>query len=233
MLLGPGPALAAINAHRTDGAVIEQNLVLRTAYHGIRFAGRASIRRNVVIDSCLRLSDCGAIYTWRRNAEDRRPAAEVRQNVIAGVLGDASVKFGVNDWFVGIYIDDYSNNVRVSDNVVVGANQGIYLHNTWNVEVEGNFVRARHRPLVDALDAGRRLPYRTEDNRWIDNSSEAQSVKRRWRKDDGAEAPFSFDEPLFLDLEPEGRALPAPQGRCSPARGVPEGLPVVTVRECT
>lgn len=169
MHLAPGPALAAINVHRTDAALVQGNLVQRSAYHGIRFAGDARVEGNLVLDSCLLLSDCAGIYTWRRHAEDVRAEAWVTGNVVAGVRGDTSVKLGVNDWFVGIYLDNYSNHVTVSDNLVVDANQGIYLHDAWQVRVHNNVVRAALRPLVNAADPGKLAPERVQLQTVADN----------------------------------------------------------------
>lgn len=149
---GPRPSLAAINAHRTESATIEENIVENSAYHGIRFSGNARIRRNYVNQSCLLLSDCAAIYTWRRNAADRRPHSEIIGNLIVGVSGDTSVKLGVNDWFAGIYLDEFSNDILVESNIISGVNQGIYLHNAYNNEVRNNVVRAFKKTLIDAAD---------------------------------------------------------------------------------
>ncbi|MDR7271775.1 parallel beta-helix repeat protein [Pelomonas saccharophila] len=167
---GPRPVLAAINAHRTDASVVEDNQVDRSAYHGIRIAADARVRNNQVRHSCLRLSDCAAIYTWRRNADDRRPRSEISGNVIEGVGGDTSVKLGVNDYFVGIYLDEFANDVNVERNVIVDANQGIYLHNAYNNSVVGNTVAVRGKPKIDAAD-DKQLGAMAErpKNAWADN----------------------------------------------------------------
>jgi hypothetical protein len=144
----PRPSLGAIYAQRTARATITDNVVSDSAYHGIRFAGDARVLRNVVSRSCQHLSDCGALYTWRRNAADRRPASEVAWNVIDGAAGDTSVKLGVNDWFAGIYLDDHSNGVRVHHNVIAGVNQGIYLHDSYDDVVRDNLVCASLHPYV-------------------------------------------------------------------------------------
>jgi parallel beta-helix repeat protein len=167
---GPRPVLAAINAHRTDAAVIENNEVDRSAYHGIRIAADARVRNNQVRRSCLRLSDCAAIYTWRRNADDRRPHSEISGNVIEGVAGDTSVKLGVNDYFAGIYLDDFANDVKVERNVIVDANQGIYLHNAFGNSVVGNIVAVRGQPKIDAADANKQgAMAERPKNAWTDN----------------------------------------------------------------
>lgn len=204
---GLRPALAAINAHRTDAATVEDNLVERSAYHGIRFAGDALIRRNTVVQSCLLLSDCAALYTWRRNATDVRPHSKVTGNLVIGVAGDTSVKLGVNDWFVGIYLDEFTSDVEVSGNVLAGVNQGIYLHNAWAVDVRGNLVAARLRTLIDA---GERLPAdpaRTP-NRMAGNDELLGDYDARPRRAASASADGS-DEPPEVDIVAAGRGSTA------------------------
>lgn len=150
LFLGPGPSLAAINAHRTDAATVEENQVRNAAYIGIRFSGDARIRGNIVESACLLLSDCGAIYTWRRGQHDQRSPVEVSGNVIIHVKGDTTVKFGVNDWFAGIYLDEWTRSANVSQNLVVNAGQGVYLHNARNNLVNDNFViGARHKSFIE------------------------------------------------------------------------------------
>lgn len=136
----PKTALAAINAHRTSRAVIDNNLVDGSAYIGIRFSGDAQVRRNVVLQTCQVLSDCGAIYTWRRDVNHVAPASDISHNTIIGVNGDTSVRYSMVDFFSGIYLDDFTRDVDVLDNVVVDAAQGIYVHNAVRNKVVGNHV---------------------------------------------------------------------------------------------
>ena len=174
LYLGPGPSLAAINAHRTQAATIEENTILRAAYIGIRFAGDARIRGNVVESACLSLSDCGAIYTWRRGQDDLRPPVEISGNAIVDVEGDTTVKFGVNDWFSGIYLDEWTRAASVYGNVIVNAGQGIYLHNARNNMVANNYILgARQKALVEKDDAqalvGTWFASREIGNKVVDN----------------------------------------------------------------
>jgi len=136
----PKSALAAINAHRTDRVVIENNLVDGAAYIGIRFSGDAEVRRNIVLKACQTLSDCGAIYTWRRAVDYVPPASEISHNTVIGVNGDTSVRYSMVDFFSGIYLDDFTRDVAVIDNMVVDAAQGIYVHNAVRNKVIGNRV---------------------------------------------------------------------------------------------
>ena len=154
LLHGPGPALAAINAHRTDAAVIERNLVERSGYIGIRFSGDALVQGNRVADSCISLSDCAAIYTWRRGREDHRAPVRVLGNLVVGVAGDTSVKFGVNDYFSGIYLDEWTRRTELRGNLLLDVAQGIYLHNSFDNTVADNLVLgARAHAVLDLVDA--------------------------------------------------------------------------------
>jgi parallel beta-helix repeat protein len=152
--MGPRPALAAINAHRTDAALIEDNHVRDSGYIGIRVSGDAKVRRNLLENTCRMISDCAAIYTWRRNVRDIRPPLEISGNLIVGVVGDISVKLGVIDYFSGIYLDEFTRKTTVRNNVIAGAAQGIYLHNSVDNTVSGNLiVGARQRTLLLGIDA--------------------------------------------------------------------------------
>ncbi len=154
--MGQRPTLAAINAHRTDAAAIEENEVRNSGYIGIRVSGDAKVRRNLIEDSCRNISDCAAIYTWRRNAADRRPPTEIAGNVIVGVIGDTSIKLGVNDYFAGIYLDEFTRDTAVRNNVIAGAAQGIYVHNAVQNAVTGNvLVGSRARPVLVGVEASR------------------------------------------------------------------------------
>jgi parallel beta-helix repeat protein len=151
---GPNSSLAAINAHRTDAATIEENTVSRSGYIGIRFSGDARVRGNLIESTCQLLADCAAIYTWRRNSNDVRPAVEISGNAILEVRGDSTVKFGVIDYFSGVYLDEWTRHTTIINNVIVNAGQGVYLHNARANLVEGNFILgARGIPLMQKDDA--------------------------------------------------------------------------------
>jgi parallel beta-helix repeat protein len=215
LLGGPRPSLAAINAHRTNAAVVEKNIVDGSAYHGIRFSGDAMVRGNYVVRSCRLLSDCAAIYTWRRGPDDRRPHAEVSGNLVVDVQGDSSVKLGVNDWFTGIYLDDFSNDVSVTGNVVVGANQGIYAHNAYAVDIHGNIVRALQKNLIDAADP-KRVPRVLETpNKLVGNDERLGRFTVAFRARDGTPKEFALADGLEMLILP-ANAPPLVAGKAQP-----------------
>lgn len=200
MLAHPKSSLAAINAHRTESATVIENSVVNSAYHGIRFAGDARIQRNYVRKSCRRLSDCAGIYTWRRNASDERPKAEVVGNLVVDVAGDTTVKLGVNDWFAGIYLDDFTNNVNVRDNVVAGANQGIYLHNAWASSATNNVIHARGLVLVDKADPVKVPKSLTEPNLVMNNFEFGGDYSFEVIRRDAADGEFSLEKASEFEL---------------------------------
>lgn len=211
---GPRPSLAAINAHRTESATIEENMVEKSAYIGIRFSGDARIRNNYVAQSCLLLSDCAALYTWRRNPQDKRPHSEVIGNLIDGAKGDTTVKLGVNDYFAGIYLDEFSNNVLVANNIMVDVNQGIYLHNAYDNEVRNNIVRARSTSLIDSLDKIKYPTLANAMNKVLANSEKIGGFVLSLVDDSGAKVNFSFEHALKVELSPSlARGTSAPAGR--------------------
>lgn len=165
MYLGPSVSLAAINAHRTQKSTISNNFIYKSAYIGIRVSGGASVTGNSLKSTCMYLSDCAAIYTWRRNAMDVREYSVIENNKISGVKGDTTVKLGVNDYFAGIYLDEFSNNIRVAENSIIDAVQGIYLHNAFSNLIENNYVCRTPVFMIDAAE----IAQRDLGGRYVDN----------------------------------------------------------------
>lgn len=136
----PRPTLAAINASWAAGAWIANNTVSGAGYIGIRFRDGASIEGNIIENACLTLADCGAIYSWRNEPSEQPLASLVAGNVIVSAKGNQEIKPGWRSCVAGIYLDDHVANVQVRGNVVVGARQGVFLHNAADSTLEGNVV---------------------------------------------------------------------------------------------
>lgn len=144
-----GGSSAAIIANG-ERNVVSRNLVLRSANAGIRFANKDGNRvsGNLVLQPCMRMTDCGGIYTWTGHSpalatRKRLTRAVVQDNI---VLGMASNLEGTGGWAgnlsVGIYLDEMSGGVKVQDNLVAGAENGIFMHNAQFNDIVGNTVRA-------------------------------------------------------------------------------------------
>jgi hypothetical protein len=124
-------SVAALHVERARNATVAQSRIERSGYVAIRFGEGAEIRSNLVVDSCLRLSDCAAIYTWVNAPLATRRPSRVSGNLIVNVIGNDEVKLGAKVHAAGLYLDDFTTLVNVEDNVVFGARQGIYLHNSF------------------------------------------------------------------------------------------------------
>ena len=96
------PSVAAITLERVAKSKVVRNVVDGASYVGIRFGEGAVVEGNLLLNTCLRLSDCGAIYTWQVSPARAREVAFVRHNVIIGVYGESSVKLGSNVYAVGV-----------------------------------------------------------------------------------------------------------------------------------
>lgn len=144
--VGSGAAIIA-NGERN---LVTHNVVLRAANAGITFFNKegTSVVDNVVIQPCARLADCGGIYTWTGHSPSlairkRTTRSTVKNNV---VLGGASNLEGTagrgRNQSVGVYLDEMTGGVQVLSNVLVGMENGVYLHNAQFNDIADNTVRA-------------------------------------------------------------------------------------------
>lgn len=103
--------------------------VTNSAYHGINVMhNRHSVVRNSMVDkACMRLADCGAIYT---SARDRVALAlRIDGNTVSNTRGRGAI---------GIYLDDDANDVTVNRNILVNNERGLVMHDGFNNVVTGN-----------------------------------------------------------------------------------------------
>lgn len=121
----PAPARAAL--HAGEFALVERNRISRTAYVGIRSDKGSSVIANYVKDACLILDDGGAIYI---KSTDNN--GTVSGNIVENVMGNMDGQPMKATHAVGIYIDDWTSGVTVSDNSVINADHGMQVHNAFN-----------------------------------------------------------------------------------------------------
>lgn len=124
------------------------NSVDSTGYIGIDFrTGNTSIKNNLVSNFCLVKDDGAGIYTWGNANTD---------NLIEGniVLHGGGCGDGTDDpdqvWVHGIYIDDRSSDINISNNTVAycGTN-GVFIHNAKRIKIHGNILFANGNGLAD------------------------------------------------------------------------------------
>ncbi|MDR7131763.1 parallel beta-helix repeat protein [Algoriphagus sp. 4150] len=126
-----------------DSSLIEKNKVINTGYNGIHFGGNGSVvKNNLVKDYCLFKQDGAGIYMnsdgmTRQNNKGR----VIVGNVVLGGLGAKGGTDSDADLAEGIYLDDNTRGVLVTQNTVAHVNgKGIYLHNASDIEIVDNLV---------------------------------------------------------------------------------------------
>lgn len=117
---------------------IERNRITNTAYIGIRVFRNAIVTDNRIDRACLRLSDCGGIYTFARDRQALN--TRIERNLITNLEGRSSY---------AIYLDDFANGVTVRDNRLLYNPGGMQLHNGFNNLITKNiFSASRHEHLL-------------------------------------------------------------------------------------
>lgn len=149
-------AIAAIETN-SPWSLILGNTIENTAYNGIRFWNQewTKILRNTIKNVCIRLSDCGGIYTWNwENTDNPKYNSLIQENTIIGasVNSDGTTK----SIGVGIYLDNLTTHVEVTKNMISDVSVGIFLHEANNIRVDFNTVwKSTRSALLLAWEAER------------------------------------------------------------------------------
>lgn len=138
MLGMPRRSKGAIVFEHARDLIIQRNHVADASYIAIRVFRDAVVTDNVIERACLRLADCGGIYTFAR---DRQPLnVSIERNRISALHGRSSY---------AIYLDDFANGVSVIANQLVDNPGGLQLHNGFDNQIIGNaFVNSRHEHIL-------------------------------------------------------------------------------------
>ena len=127
MLGMPKRSKGAIVLEQAQQSHIIGNTILNSAYIGIRTFRHSVVENNHIMRACLRLTDCGGIYTYARDGLPLN--TEIRLNTISDIQGSLSY---------GIYLDDEANNVQVVGNTIEHNAGGMQLHNAHHNLIQGN-----------------------------------------------------------------------------------------------
>jgi parallel beta-helix repeat protein len=135
-----------------DKSLIEYNLIDSIGYNGIYFGGHFSMAKNNLISNfCLTKDDGAGIYVG-----DWKPwlGKEIVGNIILNGKGTgAGTDKPGNLEAEGIYIDDRTSNVNVSNNSIANCTgAGIKIHNANNINIINNTVYNNGVQLLIAHD---------------------------------------------------------------------------------
>jgi parallel beta-helix repeat protein len=126
-----------------NGLDIEQNVFDSTGNSAIDFLWSANvvIKGNSINHFCTVLDDGGGIYCWRSPDVTDPLSRKITNNIVLNGIG-AKEGTDCNHGFAeGIYIDDRSANVEISNNTVAFcSNSGILIHNSPKCSVKNNTV---------------------------------------------------------------------------------------------
>ena len=131
-----------------DGLTALNNTINNTGFIGINYTGSNNlIQNNYINNFCLTLDDGAGIYTFGGN----NPTYYNRRiigNIVVNGIGAKAGTYSTDPNYVpseGIYFDDNSTNVEVSNNTVANcANTGIYVHNAKGITIRNNVIYNNH-----------------------------------------------------------------------------------------
>ena len=125
-----------------NGSQATGNTIEGSSAFGIHGWRNNLIEKNAVLNSCMEFDDCGAIYVIGRGEFNTVGAyalgTNILQNVVMNVPGSADGRLYTGSSTKGIYLDDFSEGVGVSNNVVSNADVGYMLHFARDVTLSGN-----------------------------------------------------------------------------------------------
>lgn len=122
----PRKSIAAILVDDAPASRVTRNRIRRTGYAAIMFGKDALVEKNIIESSCLKLADCGAIYTSGARKGYGFYNARIENNLISDVPGDLEGSTNRNALTAGIYLDDESRGIHVRRNFVERAQRGIF-----------------------------------------------------------------------------------------------------------
>ncbi|MEN2283855.1 Ig-like domain-containing protein [Algoriphagus sp. SE2] len=127
----------------SDNSLIEKNQVINTGYNGIHFGGDFTIVKNNLVDRfCVYKQDGGGIYTNADNQFDRNnKGREIVGNIVLNGIGNKEGTEEEAELAHGIYNDDNSSGIKVSQNTVANINgNGYFVHNNNKIEISDNLI---------------------------------------------------------------------------------------------
>lgn len=136
-----GAAIRLSGAHSTA----ESNDIYMSGQYGILFSNKSgdiNILKNLIKQTCLRLSDCGGIYSWGSNETGAQSSISSNQISSLNAVNTNGAAGGAPDLVAGIYLDELSNNINVIKNSISDVRHGIYLHKANNNRIAWNIIES-------------------------------------------------------------------------------------------
>lgn len=152
--------VAGIRLSQVPGSVVSGNDIRRSGYAGVLFGNQPSITiaGNHIEDSCLLLTDCGAIYAWGSSGSSTRSQINNNHIVRAGdpnmVGGSTSSSGGAGDLSAGVYLDEGTDNLDIVSNYIDDSFVGVNLHKAKRNFISGNLIYGVREAGIRAQSSG-------------------------------------------------------------------------------
>jgi parallel beta-helix repeat protein len=123
-----------------SNSLIQYNRVINTGYNGIDFRGANIQVLNNVVDTFCNVKDDGAgIYTFTGASTTVYALRTVDHNIVSNAGGASNGTNTTNEDAHGIYMDDNSSQVLISNNTVYNCGAaGIFLHAAHAITLQNN-----------------------------------------------------------------------------------------------
>ena len=146
----PIRSFGAVRAGRQ--AVVTNNTIVNNGYIGILAGSGSTISGNHVENSCLVLNDCSAIY-----ASGLNNASQISENTVSNVLGNVDgMPTHMTTLTNGVYLDELASGVRLSGNTLIGADNGLHIHDSFNNVISSNTFFGNRRYQIWAQETNNR-----------------------------------------------------------------------------
>jgi parallel beta-helix repeat protein len=113
------------------------NIVTNNGYNGIFFAGQDAVCKYNYIDTyALVKDDAGGIYT--ASFDYMETGRKITKNIVRNCIGANAGTLAEWDACEGIYLDQRNTSILVDSNTVENAANGIFLHNSHEINIWDN-----------------------------------------------------------------------------------------------
>ncbi|MBX9604821.1 MAG: right-handed parallel beta-helix repeat-containing protein [Gammaproteobacteria bacterium] len=155
-----GPSLGALDVpirsygalRAGSGATVQDNVVINAGYIGILLGTGSFASGNRVEYACISLNDCAGIYTAGTNN-----GSVIDHNTVQSVIGNTDgMPSQATTLTAGIYLDELAAGVTVSNNTLIGADDGVHLHDAASNIIAGNTFFGNRRFQVWAQETSNR-----------------------------------------------------------------------------
>lgn len=133
-------AYGTIYTSKTNGLVVEYNLIDSTGYTGIHFTGNNTrINNNEVSHHCMLLMDGGGIYTWTGPSGTPTTGSKIYNNIVHDGYGNNEGTTEPNRLCQGLYLDENTRNTEVYNNSLFSNPYGgIFSNANTNCNIHDN-----------------------------------------------------------------------------------------------